>query len=95
MVVALAGMVLATSARAAEDSRPNIVILLADDLGFADLGSFGGEIATPNIDALADAGVRFTNFYTHASCSPTSEITIHVSSPRFIAVVCRRQRRTR
>lgn len=56
------------------DNRPNIVIILADDMGFADLGSFGGEIHTPNIDALADNGVRFTNFYTHASCSPTRSV---------------------
>jgi len=48
--------------------RPNIVVILADDMGYADMGSFGGEIRTPNLDSLAKAGVRFTNFYTHASC---------------------------
>ena len=53
------------------DSRPNIVLIVTDDMGYADIGSFGGEIATPNIDSLASTGVRFTNFYTHASCSPT------------------------
>ena len=58
------------------DSRPNIVIILADDMGFADLGSFGGEINTPNLDALASAGVRFTQFYTHASCSPTRSVML-------------------
>jgi arylsulfatase len=51
--------------------RPNIVVILADDMGYADMGAFGGEIRTPNLDALAKDGVRFTNFYTHASCSPT------------------------
>ncbi|MBP8139561.1 MAG: arylsulfatase [Burkholderiales bacterium] len=51
--------------------RPNIVVILGDDLGFADMGAFGSEIRTPNLDALAKNGVRFTNFYTHASCSPT------------------------
>jgi len=51
--------------------RPNIVVILADDMGFADMGSFGSEIRTPNLDALASDGVRFTNFYTHATCSPT------------------------
>lgn len=51
--------------------RPNIVIILADDMGYSDMGSFGGEIKTPNMDALANEGVRFTQFYTHASCSPT------------------------
>ena len=48
-------------------NRPNIVIILADDMGFADLGSFGSEIKTPNLDSLANDGVRFTNFYTQQS----------------------------
>jgi arylsulfatase A-like enzyme len=51
--------------------RPNIVIILADDMGFADMGAFGSEIRTPNFDGLANQGVRFSNFYTHASCSPS------------------------
>ena len=51
--------------------RPNIVIILGDDLGYADLGSFGSEIRTPNMDSLAKEGVRFTNFYTNPTCSPT------------------------
>ncbi len=56
--------------------RPNIVIILGDDLGYADMGSFGSEIATPNLDSLAKDGVRFTNFYTHASCSPTRSMLL-------------------
>ena len=56
--------------------RPNIVVILGDDLGFADMGSFGGEIKTPNLDSLAGEGVRFTNFYTHASCSPTRSMLL-------------------
>ena len=55
--------------RAAE--RPNIVLILADDVGYSDLGCFGGEIATPNLDALAAGGLRFTNFYNAARCCPT------------------------
>lgn len=51
--------------------RPNIVILLADDWGFSDVGAFGGEMATPAIDALAAAGVRFANFHVAGSCAPT------------------------
>jgi len=51
--------------------HPNIVILLADDWGFSDVSSFGSEIATPNIDALAHAGMRFSNFHVAGSCSPT------------------------
>jgi len=56
--------------------KPNIVIILGDDLGFADMGAFGSEIKTPNLDALAKNGVRFTNFYTHASCSPTRSVLL-------------------
>lgn len=51
--------------------RPNFLIIVADDLGFSDLGSFGGEIQTPNLDALATAGLRLTNFHTASMCSPT------------------------
>ncbi len=53
------------------ESRPNILLIVADDMGFTDLGSFGGEIETPNLDALAMAGVRLTNFQTASMCSPS------------------------
>lgn len=56
---------------AAEPSRPNIVIILSDDMGFSDLGCYGGEIATPNLDRLAANGLRFTQFYNTARCCPT------------------------
>jgi arylsulfatase len=46
-------------AQQSPDRRPNIVLIVTDDMGFADIGAFGGEIATPNMDALANAGVRF------------------------------------
>jgi len=55
----------------AAPQQPNIVILLADDLGYSDLGCYGGEIRTPNLDALAANGVRFTSFYNTARCWPT------------------------
>ena len=51
--------------------RPNILLIMADDMGYTDIGSFGSEIETPNIDSLAAAGVRFSNFHTSVSCSPT------------------------
>ena len=63
-------------AQQSTDRRPNVVLIVTDDMGFADIGAFGGEIATPNIDALATDGVRFTNFYTHASCSPTRSMLL-------------------
>ena len=53
------------------DSRPNIVVIMADDMGFSDIGSYGGEIATPNLDALAAGGLRFRQFYNAARCCPT------------------------
>lgn len=56
---------------ASAQKRPNIVIILADDMGFSDISSYGGEIPTPNIDRLAENGVRFTQFYNNARCSPT------------------------
>ncbi|WP_372717980.1 arylsulfatase [Immundisolibacter sp.] len=52
-------------------ARPNVLIIVADDMGYSDWGGFGGEIRTPNLDALADQGRRFTQFYTAATCSPT------------------------
>ena len=51
--------------------RPNIVVILADDLGFSDLGCYGGEIKTPNLDGLAAGGLRFTQFYNTARCWPS------------------------
>ena len=61
----------ATTASATPATRPNIVILLADDMGFSDIGCYGSEIPTPNLDALARGGLRFTQFYNSARCSPT------------------------
>lgn len=55
----------------ASESRPNIILILADDLGYSDLGCYGGEISTPNIDHLAQAGVRFTQLYNSARCCPS------------------------
>ena len=52
-------------------ARPNIVVILGDDMGFSDLGCYGGELATPNLDALAGNGLRFTQFYNGARCCPT------------------------
>jgi arylsulfatase A-like enzyme len=71
VVALLCAAALASSGGAAGKKRPNVVILLADDWGFSDIGSFGSEIRTPNIDALAKAGVRFSDFHVAGSCSPT------------------------
>ena len=54
-----------------DPSRPNIVLIMADDMGYSDLGSYGSEIPTPHIDGLATSGLRFTHFYNAARCCPT------------------------
>ena len=51
--------------------RPNVVLIMADDMGYSDIGCYGGEIRTPNLDALAAGGIRFTQFYNTARCCPT------------------------
>ena len=56
---------------AAAPARPNIVLIMADDMGFSDLGCYGSEIKTPHLDGLAGAGLRFTQFYNTARCCPT------------------------
>ena len=53
------------------EGAPNVIIFLLDDVGFAQVGSFGGLIETPNIDRLAENGLRFNNFHTTALCSPS------------------------
>ena len=60
-----------TAASGNADERPNILIILTDDMGFSDLGCFGGEIETPHLDSLAAGGLRFTEFYNTARCWPT------------------------
>ncbi len=57
--------------RMTSNNKPNIVLILADDLGYSDLSCFGGEIDTPNIDSLASNGLRFTQFYNSARCCPS------------------------
>ena len=51
--------------------QPNVVLILVDDMGFSDIGAYGGEIDTPNLDRLARDGVRFSQFYNTARCSPS------------------------
>jgi arylsulfatase len=62
---------LAAPVFSAAPNRPNIILILADDMGFSDLGCYGSEIATPHLDRLAGKGVRFTHFYNTARCCPT------------------------
>ena len=70
MVVVL-GVLMGQVGTGGAAERPDIVVILADDLGWSDLGCYGGEIRTPVLDGLAAGGVRFTQFYNSARCCPT------------------------
>lgn len=76
----LTGLALPHAAHAADGpakkGRPNILLIVADDLGFSDLGAFGGEIDTPNLNALAQEGLRLTDFHSAATCSPTRSMLL-------------------
>lgn len=76
---ALAASLLASAAapaHAAEPQKPNFLVIVADDLGYSDIGAFGGEIATPNLDRLALQGARLTDFHTAPTCSPTRSMLL-------------------
>jgi arylsulfatase A-like enzyme len=75
MLVLTLGLVLAVTSAQAQQ-KPNIIICLVDDMGYSDLGCYGSEISTPNIDALAAKGVTFNNFHTAATCSPTRSMLL-------------------
>ncbi len=70
LVSLAAGLGLALPAAAAVP-RPNVIVVMADDMGYSDVGCYGGEIETLHLDALAEGGVRFTQFYNAARCCPT------------------------
>jgi arylsulfatase len=67
----LPAALLAAEAPPASSAKPNILLIVADDLGYSDIGAFGGEISTPNLDALATGGAQLSSFYTAPFCSPT------------------------
>lgn len=70
-LAAAAAFLIAAGAGAQEADPPNILLILADDLGYSDIGAFGGEIRTPNLDALASAGMKLTNFHAGPVCNVT------------------------
>jgi arylsulfatase len=74
LYLSVAGMCLASLSMEAQNKqakKPNILVILSDDIGYSDMGCFGSEINTPNIDRLAQNGVKFTQFYNTARCSPS------------------------
>lgn len=74
LILALVFTLRGTALLAAE--KPNILLIIADDMAYSDLGCFGGEIKTPNLDALAKRGIRGTNFYVAPTCSPTRSMLL-------------------
>lgn len=81
----LAAVVFATSVSSSlAADRPNIVLIIGDDIGYADYGCYGGDIATPNIDQLARDGLQFRQFYNNAVCVPTRYSTFSGMYPRYV-----------
>lgn len=71
------GLTMASAmAFASAANKPNLLLIVADDLGYSDIGAFGGEIETPSLDALAEKSVRLTNFHTAPTCSPTRSMLL-------------------
>ena len=71
LLSACAAVCFAAGCTTTSHNRPNIIVILADDMGFSDISPYGGEIRTPNLDRLANGGLRFTEFYNSARCCPT------------------------
>ncbi len=69
LLLLLSGAIFAQSQSTTK--KPNFLVIVADDLGFSDIGMFGGEISTPHLNSLAEQGVRYTNYYVGPTCSPT------------------------
>ena len=76
LMVTCAGFLLLGVAPAALSKQPNILLVMADDMGWTDIGRFGSEIDTPNLDALAEQGATFTDFHVSVSCSPTRSMLL-------------------
>ena len=71
LVITTISMLLSGGPVEAKETRPNILLIVADDLGYSDLGSYGGDISTPVLDQLAKEGMRFSNYHVLPTCSPT------------------------
>lgn len=76
LFAALIGAAATVGSAQAKERRPNLLVIVADDLGYSDLGAFGGEIRTPNLDKLALNGIRLAGFHTAPTCSPTRSMLL-------------------
>ncbi|MDO4683615.1 MAG: arylsulfatase [Lautropia sp.] len=88
--LAAAGVPVAQAADAGpartDDEKPNVLVIMADDMGWSDIGAFGGEIPTPNLDALAEDGVRFTSFQVSPYSSPSRAMFLTGADPHQVGV---------
>jgi len=80
--VGCSALLLTTSSLAFAATKPNIIVIMADDMGFSDIGCYGGEIQTPNLDQMAKEGLRFTQFYNNAKCTTTRASLLSGMYPR-------------
>ena len=76
LIIAMTGFACDTSDEPKASKQPNILLIVADDLGYSDIGPFGGEISTPTLDRLADEGLQLTNFHVLPVCSPTRSVLL-------------------
>ncbi len=76
IILTISGLFTGTGVAAQQNKRPNILLIVADDMGYSDLGSYGGEINTPVLDKLAQKGVRYTDFYVSPTCSVTRSMLL-------------------
>jgi hypothetical protein len=86
-LLALSFILLSVTALASA-KKPNIMLIMVDDMGWSDLGSFGSEIGTPHLDALAQRGTKFTNFHTSVSCSPTRSMLLSGTDNHLASLRC-------
>jgi arylsulfatase len=85
--VFVAGILLLTGGSPVKtDSRPNIIYILADDMGYSDIGCYGGEVNTPNIDRLAENGIKLRSFYNNARCCPTRASLLTGQYPHLVGM---------
>jgi len=85
---AISGLFTETGMAAQRNKRPNFLLIVADDMGYSDLGCYGGEINTPVLDNLAKKGVRYTNFYVSPTCSPTRSMLLSGTDTHVAGLGC-------
>jgi len=76
LIIILFTSIIFLGCQSTNDQKPNIVLIMGDDIGFSDLGCYGSEILTPNLDKLAKEGIRFSQFYNMAKCEPTRSVML-------------------